>query len=133
AVQARGDERVFELALLVHRDGGLRDVLALFFERAEPDHLFGDLAVLDPAVRRLDEAELVDARERRERRDEADVRTFRRLDRADAAVVRGVNVAHFEACALAREAAGPEGRQTTLVRDLAERIGLIHELRELAT
>ena len=62
----------------------------------------------DAAVRRLDEAVLVDAGERRERRDEADVRTFRRLDRADAAVVRRVNVADLEARALAREAAGPE-------------------------
>ena len=68
-------------------------------------HLVGDAAVLDLAVRRLDEAVLVDAREGRQRRDEADVRTFRRLDRADAAVVRGVNVAHFEAGALARETA----------------------------
>ena len=77
------------------------------------------LPSLDLAVRRLDEAVLVDARVRRERRDEADVRTFRRLDRADAAVVRGVNVAHLEARALARETARPERRETTLVRDLA--------------
>ncbi len=56
--------------------------------RVELD-LVGDVAVLDLAVRRLDEAELVDARVGRQRRDEADVRTFRRLDRADAAVVRG--------------------------------------------
>ena len=83
------------------------------------------------AVRRLDEAVLVHARERRERRDEADVRTFRRLDRADAAVVRGVHVAHLEAGALAREAAGPERREAALVRDLAERVRLVHELREL--
>ena len=87
--------------------------------------------MLDLAVGRLDEAVLVDARERRERRDEADVRTFRRLDRADAAVVRGVNVADLEAGALARETAGPEGRETTLVRDLGERVRLVHELREL--
>ena len=71
------------------------------------------------AVRRLDEAELVDAGEGRERRDEADVRTFRRLDRADAAVVRRVDVAHLEAGALAREAAGPERREAALVRHLA--------------
>src|SRR5262249_947611 len=33
--------------------------------------------------------------------------------------------------ALAREAARPEGRETPLVRDLAERVRLVHELREL--
>ena len=86
----------------------------------------------DLAVRRLDEAELVDARVGRERRDEADVRTFRRLDRADAAVVRRVHVAHLEARALAGETAGPEGREAPLVRDLGERVRLVHELRQLA-
>ena len=120
-----------ELALVVDVGRGLGDVLAFLLERAIPADLVGDLAVLDVAVRRLDEAVLVDAREGRQRRDETDVRTFRRLDRADAAVVRRVNVAHLEAGALARETAGPERRQTTLVRDLGERVGLVHELREL--
>ena len=85
----------------------------------------------DFAVRRLDEAELVDARVGRERGDEADVRAFRRLDRAHAAVVRRVHVAHLEAGALAREAARPERGEPTLVRDLGERVRLVHELREL--
>jgi hypothetical protein len=91
---------------------------------AEPDHLFGDLARLDLAIGRLDEAVLVHASERGERRDQTDVRTFRGLDRADATVVRGVHVAHLEAGALPGQTAGPEGRQTTLVGDLAERVGL---------
>ncbi len=42
-----------------------------------------------------------------------------------------MHVAHLEAGALAREAAGSERRETPLVRDLGERVGLIHELREL--
>ena len=42
-----------------------------------------------------------------------------------------MHVAHLEARALARETARPERRQATLVRDLGERIGLVHELREL--
>ncbi len=56
---------------------------------------------------------------------------FRRLDGADAAVVGGVNVADLEAGPLAGEASGSEGRETPLVRDLAERVRLVHELREL--
>ena len=94
-------------------------------------HVVGDLALARAAVGRLDEAVLVDARERRERRDEADVRTFRRLDRADTTVVGRVNVADFEARSLARETAGSERGETTLVRDLRERVRLVHELREL--
>ena len=86
---------------------------------------------LHDAVRRLDEAVAVDARERRERTDQTDVRAFRRLDRADAAVVRVVDVADFEARALARQTARPERRETPLVRQLGQRVGLVHELREL--
>src|SRR4029079_3103158 len=68
------------------------------------DHVVDDPAVLDLAVRALDEAELVDPRVARQRRDQADVRTFRRLNRADAPVVGRVDVADFEARASAREA-----------------------------
>ena len=86
---------------------------------------------LHAAVGRLDEAVLVDARKARQRADQADVRTFRRLNRADAAVVRRVNVAHFEAGAFTRQTARPKRRETPLVRDLGERVGLVHELRQL--
>ena len=95
-------------------------------------HVVDHAAVLHLAVGRLDEAELVDPREARQRRDQADVRAFRRLNRADAAVVRRVHVAHLEARALARQTAWPERRETPLVRDLGERVGLVHELRQLA-
>ena len=89
------------------------------------------MAVLDLAVGRLDEPELVDPRVAAQRADEADVRTFRRLNRADAAVVRRVDVAHFESGALARQTARSQRRETPLVRDLGERVGLVHELRQL--
>ena len=106
---------------------------ALYFEPPAlvTMHVVGDPAVLHLAVRRLDEAELVDARVARQRRDQADVRTFRRLNRADAPVVRRVDVADLEPGALARQTAGPERRETPLVRDLRERVGLVHELRQL--
>ena len=45
----------------------------------------------------------------RQARDQTDVRAFRRLDRADAAVVRNVHVAHFEAGPLAVQAARARG------------------------
>ena len=67
----------------------------------------------------FDEAVFVDPSERRQRVDQPDVRAFRRLDRADAAVMRRMHVAHLEARALARQAARPERRQAALVRDLA--------------
>ena len=90
-----------------------------------------DAPALYLAVRRLDEAVVVDARKAGQRADQTDVRTFRRFDRADAAVVRRVNVAHFESGAFARQTARSKSRKTPLVRDFAERVGLVHELAEL--
>src|SRR5713101_5025929 len=94
-------------------------------------HVVDDAAALNLAVRRLDKSVVVDARKAGERADQPDVRAFRRFNGANAAVVRRVHVADFESCALAREAAGSEGRETPLVRDFAEWIGLVHELAEL--
>src|SRR5882672_6691875 len=90
-----------------------------------------DASTLHTAVGRFDEAVIIDAGKAAERADQADVRTFRRFNRADAAVVRRVNVAHFETRALAREATGSKGRKTALVGDFAERVGLVHELAQL--
>ncbi len=107
------------------------DVLLLLERRVEL-HLVGHPPFDHLAVGRLDEAVLVHAGEGGEAGDEADVRAFRRLDRADAAVVRRMHVAHLEAGALAGQAARPQRREAALVGDLGERIGLVHELRELA-
>ena len=67
----------------------------------------------------------------RQRADQTDVRAFRRLDRADAAVVAVVHVAHVEAGAVAGQTARAERREAALVRQLGQRVGLVHELREL--
>ncbi len=128
---AARDQLVGELAVLVEFGVGLRDHVLAFLDRREVLDVLGDLGVLHAAVRRLDEAVLVGARVERQRVDEADVRAFRRFDRAHAAVVRRVHVAHLEAGALAREAARAERGDAPLVRDLRERVGLVHELRQL--
>ena len=104
------------LPLLVDLGVGLGDDELLFLERGEEDRCSSEtLPLLDLAVRRLDEAELVDPRVGRERRDQADVRAFRRLDRADPAVVRRVHVAHLESGALPRsDRAGPRAESRRL-------------------
>ena len=97
--------------------------------------LLPDGGVLDGvvhlAVRRLQEAHLVNPREGRHRADQTDVGTLGRLHRADPAIVAMVNVAHLEAGAVAGEAAGAEGREAALVGELGQRVGLIHELAKL--
>ena len=102
-----------------------------FFHRRQIDHFVGELAVHDLAVRALDETVLVDAGKRGQRVDQTDIRAFRRLDRADAAVMRRVHVAYFEAGALAGKSARSKCRKTALVGDLRQRICLVHELRQL--
>src|SRR6185295_8027459 len=67
-----------------------------------------------------------------EARDESDVRTFRSLDRTNTPVVCRVHVAYFEPGALTRKTARSECGQTALVRDLRQRVCLVHELRQLA-
>ena len=93
--------------------------------------LLGDDAVLDDAVGRRDEAVLGDLGERGQRADQADVRTLGRLDRAHAPVVGRVHVAHLDRRALARQAAGAERREAPAVGEPGERVGLVHELRQL--
>ena len=102
------------------------------FVGAEVLVLAVDLAVLHHAVRRDEEAVFVDVGIDRQRRDQTDVGAFRRFDRTDSAIVRNVHVAHFEARALAVQTAGPKGRQTPLVRELRQRVGLVDDLRQLA-
>src|SRR5207248_6647416 len=94
-------------------------------------HVVDDAAALNLAVGRFDEAVIIDARETAQGADETDVRTFGGFNRADAAVVRRVHVADFEPRALPREAARPKCREAALVRDFAERVGLVHELAKL--
>ena len=128
---AHDDEIVGEAAARIDGGVGLSDRVAPLLHRRQIDHLVGDAAVLDLAIRRFDEAVFVHPRIGRERIDETDIRPFRRLDRTDAAVMGRVHVAHFEAGALAREPAGAQRREPPLVRDLRQRIGLVHELRQL--
>ena len=89
------------------------------------------MAVLDLAVRGLDEAERVDAAEGGQRADQTDVRAFRRLDRAHTAEVGRVHVSHLHGGAIARQTAGAQGRQTALVGHAGQRVVLVHELAEL--
>ena len=98
-----------DLAVL---DGGVGrgDVGLGLLVGPQPDDFVGQLALVHLAVGRDEEAVLVDAGVNRQARNQADVRAFRRLDRADAAVVRNMHVADFEAGPLAvqdRRGRGP--------------------------
>ena len=89
-------------------------------------------AVLDDPVGRRDEAVLGDLRVGGQRADQADVRALGRLDRAHPPVVGRVHVAHLDRRALTGQAAGAERRQAAAVGQAGQRVGLVHELRQLA-
>src|SRR5713101_3956019 len=109
----------------------LRNEKILFTVAREIVNLIRHAAVFHFAIWRFDKTEFIDARESAHRTDQADVWTFWRLDRTNAAVMRWMNVAHFEPSAFTTKTSRAESRQATFVRQLRERIGLIHELRKL--
>jgi hypothetical protein len=109
----------------------LRDDVLVLLVGGEVVDLVGHLTGGHLAVRRLDEAERVDAPEGRQRADQADVRAFRGLDRAHPAVVARVHVADLEAGALAGQTTRAERRQAALVGQARQRVGLVHELAQL--
>ena len=115
-----------------HGRVGLGHHVLVFLRRGEVIDLVGDLSVDHTTVRRLNEAERVDAGKRSQRTDQTNVGAFRSFDGTHAAVVRRVNVTHVNTGTLTRQTTGAERRKTTLVGEARERVVLIHELRELA-
>ena len=132
ALAAAGDAFAQEIALVVNGGVGLGDDEVLLAVGGQVIEMIGHAAFFDLAVGRFHEAEIIDLGEGGQRGDQADVRAFRRFDRADAAVVGGMNVADLEAGAVAGQAARPQGGQAALVGQFGQRIDLVHELRELA-
>ncbi len=129
---AASDALVDEAAVFIDRLGSLADNVLILHIGGHVLDLIGHAAgrVIDLAERRLDKAVLVDAGVGRKVGDQADVRTFRRLDRAHTAVVAVVHVSDLHVRALAGKAAGAKRGEAALVRQLRERVRLIHELGE---
>jgi len=125
---ATGHQFVGQHARFAKLGVGLGDDVGALFDRREELDLIGHLAADHRAVGGFEKAVLVGPSIQGQRVDQADVRAFRRLDRTDTSIVRGMHVAHFEAGALACQATRAQGRNTALVGDLGERVGLIHEL-----
>ena len=121
------------MSVLVERRVRLRDdKIVLFIRGIIPDLVRHDrilrIGLVHKTVGRLDEAVRIEFRIAGQRVDQTDVRAFRRLDRAHSAVVRIMDVADFEACAVSGKAARAESRQTSLVRQFGQRVVLVHEL-----
>ena len=125
------DQVLGEPTLRIQRHIGLGDVIAPLLHGRQVHHLVRDPAVLDLAIRRFDKAVFIHPREGGKRVDEADIGTFGRLDRANPTIVGRMHVAHLEARALAGKTARTKRREPPLMGDFGQRVGLIHELRQL--
>src|SRR2546421_12579197 len=68
-----------------------------------------DATIRDLAIRSFDETKFVNPRESRHRTDKTNVWAFWRFDRTNPAVMRRMNVAHFESGAITRGTAWSEG------------------------
>src|SRR5215218_4765750 len=117
--------------LQVYRRVGLGDRVLLLLVGGEVLDLISDRAVNDLPVRRLHEAVLIYGRKRRELSYEPDVRTLWRLYGAHPPVVGRVHVAHLYGRPLPAQTARAHGAQAPPVRQPAQRVRLVHELREL--
>src|SRR5207253_10972450 len=100
----------------VRRGIGRGQVRERLFVGAQPGDLVAELALGDLPVWRDQEAVFVDSGVNAQAGDQANVRTFGCFDGANTAVVRDVNVAHFEAGPFAVQAARSESTQTPLMR-----------------
>src|SRR5664280_1470906 len=86
----------------------------------------------DTPVGCFDKAIFVYACKRCQTADQTDVWTFRGFDRANATIRGVVDIADIEASAFPPQPTRAEGGKGALMAQLGQRIGLIHELRELA-
>src|SRR5437868_11348468 len=91
-----------------------------------------DLAVLNFAVRGLQETEIIDSREGCQRGDQTDVWAFGGFHRANTSIMGRVHVAHLEPGTVTRKPARSKSRKPSFVRQFRQRIDLVHELRQLA-
>ena len=85
-----------KMSSTVNRRICLRDKEIFLAIAREVINLVRHATLLDLPIRRLDETKFIDARKRAHRANQANVGTFRRLDRTNSAVMRRMNIAHFE-------------------------------------
>ncbi len=108
------------------------DDVVVFFVGCQVCDLIQHLAVFHSAVGSFDKAILINAGISAQRPNQANVGPFRCLDRAHSAVVGMVYVPDFETSPLTRKPARTQSAQPPFVRQLRQRIGLIHKLGQLA-
>ena len=122
-----------EVTFRIERFARLRDDLVFFNVCSHIFALVSDGVCLfvDQAVRCLDEAILIDDPVVGQGRNQTDVRTFRGFYRAHTSIMGVMYVADFEPRTFTGKTARSQSGKTTLMRELCQRVRLVHELGQL--
>ena len=132
AFATAGNQIFYKVAFVIQVGVRLSDNVVAFFDSRQVVNFVGYNTVSHFTVRSLEETVFVSLCVHGQGVDQTDVWTFRRFDRTYATVVRRVYVSNFEACTFTGQTAWAECRDTTFVRNLRQRVVLVHELRQLA-
>ena len=132
AFATAGNQIFYKVAFVIQVGVRLSDNVVAFFDSRQVMNFVGYNTVGDFTIRRFEETVFVCLCVHGQGVDQTDVRTFRRFDWTYATVVSRVYVSNFEACAFTGQTAWAECRDTTFVRNLRQRVVLVHELRQLA-
>ncbi len=127
-----GNQIFYKVAFVIQVGVRLSDNVVTFFDSRQVMNFVGYNTVSHFTIRGLKETVFVGLCVHGQGVDQTDVWTFRRFDWTYATVVSRVYVSNFKACALTGQTAWAECRDTTLVRDLRQRVVLVHKLRQLA-
>ena len=123
-----------EITFVIQRFVGLCNDIFIFLVSGQIFNFIGNtfMRLIHFAVRCFNKTKLVNNRKGRKRTDQADVRTFRRLNGAHTSVVGVMYVTDFITGPFTGQTAGSQCRETAFMRQLCQRIVLIHELGQLA-
>ena len=124
------------MSLFIQRLISLRYCIVIFFIRRQVDYVVRYYRILLICfvyftIRRLDKAVFIDSRIGGKRVDQTDVRTLRGLDRTHSSVMGVMYVTDLETGTVSGKTARSQRGKTSLVRQLGQRVMLIHELRQL--
>ena len=132
AFTTAGNQIFYKVAFVIQVGVRLSNNVVAFFDSRQVMNFVGYNTVSHFTVRGLEETVFVRLCVHGQGVDQTDVRTFRRFDWTYATVVGRVYVSNFKACAFTGQTARAECRDTTFVRNLRQRVVLVHKLRQLA-
>jgi len=125
-----------KMTFFIQRLIRLRYMVIVFFVRSHVNYFIRysrilRITLVDPAIRSLYKTIFINSCIRCKRVDQTDVWSLRRLNRTHSSVMRIMYVSHLKSGTITGQTARSQCRQTSLMRQLTQRVILIHKLRQL--